>query len=138
MRSIVLLLISTMLWGFWGWADKAAVSRAHPFVISWMYAIPYALSIPIFFYLGSRADPQNNLNGSAIGWAVVAGLAATAASLLFFFALQDHPASVAVAITSAYPLVTLLLGLLSRTERLDAVRLAGMALILAGVYLIQR
>jgi drug/metabolite transporter (DMT)-like permease len=59
------------------------------------------------------------------------------AMLLMIFAMRTEPASVAVAITSAYPVVALLLGVLLGEERLTAQRLIGLGLTVSGVIVLQ-
>ncbi len=137
MDAFTLLLISTVLWGVWGVANKLAVDRAHPFTVQWMYAIPYLLFIPVWFLLSRQAAPQESFDWRAFLWAGVASLASLGAVLLFFFALQRVPAANAAAVTSAYPLVTLAIGLITRQESLTPVKVVGILLIIAGVIALQ-
>jgi drug/metabolite transporter (DMT)-like permease len=136
LRAVVTLIIATVLWGVWGFADKNAVMRAHPFTVQWMYSLPYMLLIPFWFWLGHRAAPATNLDPSALRWATVASVAGMLALLAFLFAMEMKPASVAVAATAAYPLVTLLLSVLSGAETFSLPKLAGMVLIILGVVLV--
>ncbi len=135
--STLLLIVSTVLWGVWGFANGRAVGSAHPLTVQWMYYIPSALLIPVFYILGARLAPETNLDGSALRYALVAGFAAAGAALLFFFALRDTSASVAVAVTAAYPVVVLALGVLARDETLDLRKVAGIAIIIVGVVVVQ-
>lgn len=130
------LLAATLLWGFWGFADKEAVSRAHPWSIQWMYSAPYVLLLPVWYYLGRRAAPRTNADFSAMLWTVSASLASIAAMLCLFFAMRNKPASLAVAATSAYPAVTLILGLVRGTEGFNWSRSLGLAAIAFGVALL--
>jgi bacterial/archaeal transporter family protein len=135
--SFILLIISTVLWGVWGFMSGRAVDNAHQFTIQWMYYLPSALLIPLFYFLGARVAPETNLDGMAFRYAVIAGVAALAASLLFFFALQDTSASVAVAITASYPVVTLAIGVLAREETLDLRKIVGIGIIIIGIVVLQ-
>jgi bacterial/archaeal transporter family protein len=136
MRAIILLLIATALWGFWGFSEKNSVLRAHPYTIQWMYSIPYILAVPIWYWLGSRAAPETNHSLPALTWALAAGLASLGALVLLLFAMQTKPASLAVAITAAYPLVTMLLAIMSGAESFSLPRLIGILLIIAGVIVV--
>lgn len=134
MKDILLLLLSTLLWGIWGITNKYAVDRAHPFVVQWMYALPIALSIPIFYWLGNRTTPVGNHEPSAaLWWAVASGVAATLAFLLMLFPLQTIAPSVVTAITAAYPLVTFAIGVGLHIEEFSLQKLLGMGLILVGL-----
>jgi bacterial/archaeal transporter family protein len=136
MRAIMMLLIATVLWGFWGFSEKSAVLRAHPYTVQWMYSLPYLLAIPIWYWLGSRAAPDTNHSLPALVWALAAGLASIGALILLLFAMQTKPASVAVAITAAYPMITMLLAVLSGAESFSLPRLIGILLIIAGVIVV--
>jgi drug/metabolite transporter (DMT)-like permease len=136
MRAIFMLLIATVLWGFWGFSDKNAVLRSHPYTVQWMYSIPYILSIPLWYWLGLKAAPETNHSIPAFLWASAAGLASIGALILLLFALQTKPASLAVGITAAYPLVTMLLMISSGAESFNLPRLIGIMLVVAGVIVI--
>lgn len=133
MSPILLLIIATILWGIWGIADKLALAHAHPFTVQWMYAIPFAVVIPLFFWLGARVQPENNTNASAFLWAIVASLASISALLLMLFAMRSQPASLTVAVTSAYPLVTLFIAVLLRMESFSPQKFLGVLLIMGGL-----
>jgi bacterial/archaeal transporter family protein len=136
MGAIILLIIATVLWGFWGFSEKNAVLRAHPYTVQWMYSIPYVLSIPIWYWLGLKAAPEANFSLPALSWALAAGLASIGALVLLLFAMQTKPASLAVAITAAYPVVTMLLAVISGAESFSLPRLIGIMLVIAGIIVI--
>jgi bacterial/archaeal transporter family protein len=138
MTATILLLISTLLWGFWGIADKFAVTRAHPFSVQFYYSIPYLVLIPLWYFLSRRAEIQGPVDPQAVFWAMAASVSSILAVLLFIFALRDKPASIAVAITSIYPIVTLALALLTKSEALSFTKVLGILLITAGVMITQR
>jgi drug/metabolite transporter (DMT)-like permease len=134
MRDILLLIIATILWGIWGITNKYAVDRAHPYTVQWMYSIPIALSIPLFYWLGTRAAPVANQDHStAFWWAVGSSISATLAFLLMLFALQNTAPSIATAITAAYPAITFMLGVMLRIEQFNLQTLLGLALVILGL-----
>ena len=140
MRDNVLLLLATVLWGIWGFAIKLAVDRAHPFAVQWMYALPNIVFIPIWYFLARKAVPgaaSAVVDLPALGWASLAAVCAICAMLLMFFALQSKPATLAVAMTSAYPIVTLALALVTRAEILNLKHVFGIVLIIVGVIVLQ-
>ena len=140
MRDNVLLLLATVLWGIWGFAIKLAVDRVHPFAVQWMYALPNIIFIPIWYFLARKAAPDPAsavVDLPALGWASLAAVCAVGAMLLMFFALQSKPATLAVAMTSAYPIVTLALALVRRAEVFNIRHVIGIVLIIAGVIILQ-
>lgn len=133
MSPILLLILATILWGIWGIADKFALENAHPYSIQWMYAIPYVVIIPIFFWLGSRTQPENNFNTTAFIWAIIASVSSLLALLLMLFAMRSQPASLTVAITAAYPLVTMFIAVLLKMETFSMQKFLGVILIIGGL-----
>lgn len=137
MTNDLLLIIATILWGVWGIANKYAVLNAHPFTVTWMFSVPSILLIPLWYWLGSRASPATALDKTAFFWAAVASVTSIAATTLLFFVMQRRPASLAVAATSAYPLITLIIGVLAGAEKFSPQRLIGIVVIIVGVVLVQ-
>ena len=131
----VYLLVTTVLWGLWGFAEKQASLRASPWVVQWMYSLPY---VAVFGagLVGRAFGADVPVSGPALGWSFVGGVSAIAASVFLLFAMKVHAASTAVALTSAYPLVTLLLGVATRTETVRPAHLAGLGLVAAGAFLL--
>ena len=137
MTNDILLITATILWGIWGIANKYAVQNAHPFTVAWMYAVPSILLIPLWYWLGTRASPATALDRTAFVWAALASLTSIAATTLLFFVMQRQPASLVVAAVSAYPLVTLVIGVLAGIEKFSPLRLVGIVVIIVGVILVQ-
>jgi transporter family protein len=137
MAAKLSLLLAAFLWGLWAIGEKFAVARVHPYSVQWMYSVPYVLLLPVWLVLARRAAPQEAMDWTAFAWASGACVASLMAMLLMIFAMRTEPASVAVAITSAYPVVALLLGVLLGEERLTAQRLIGLGLTVSGVIVLQ-
>ena len=137
MSPIFLLILATILWGVWGIADKLALEHAHPFTVQWMYSIPFVVAIPIFFWLGTHAQPETNTSTPAFLWAVVASTASILVFVPMLFAMRSLPASLVVAVTAAYPLVTLVIAVMLRLETFSMQKVLGMLLIIGGVVVLQ-
>jgi drug/metabolite transporter (DMT)-like permease len=137
MLSTILLIISTVLWGVWGYVNKLAVNNAHPLNVQWMYYIPSIILIPVLYLIGSRTSPETSMNGEAFKWAAVSGVAAAGAALLYFFALSDTSPSIATAVTAAYPVVTLVIGAALGEETIDLRKIVGIGIIIVGIVVLQ-
>jgi drug/metabolite transporter (DMT)-like permease len=138
MRTNLALLLAMLLWGVWGLAQKFAVTRVHPFTVQWMYAVPYMVAFPLWYWLARQTGVDPFWDGRAFFWALTAGAAALGAVFLLLFAMQTRSAAVVVALVGAYPLVTLLLEVLAGTERIDRRMVLGILFIVAGVILLQK
>ena len=131
-----MLLGAIALWGVWGVAEKAAVARAHVYTVQWLYALPYLVALPIWYWLSTRAGGPA-LTARAASYAIGGSVASMVALLLLLLALRDRSASVVVAATSAYPAVTLLIAVAIGQEALSVVKLLGIGLVIGGVILLQ-
>ncbi len=132
-----LLCCATLLWGFWGFANKRAVLLAHPLDVQWAYAIPFAISIPAFWWLARRAVPGVMPDAAGIAWSVGAGASTIAGLLCLLYALRVTSASSAIAFTSAYPVVAMLFLSAAGIEPLTPRRLVGCAIVTAGLLVLQ-
>jgi drug/metabolite transporter (DMT)-like permease len=135
--SKAMLIGAVVLWGLWGFAQKLASSRAHATDLAWMNAVPYAALLPALYLFGRRSAGGAPFDSIALGIAGLGAVAGIAAYYLLVSALKTEPASVAIGITAAYPLVTLLLAAAAGVEALSPLRMAGVAVIILGVVLIQ-
>lgn len=108
-----------------GWLVPVVVARGGAMVI-----LLGLLATPL------RGPPPARPRGSGLAWALAAGLADAAG--LIFFTRGDQVGLVAVtaAVSSAYPVIPLIGGLLVFRERLMLQQLGGAALIVAGLILL--
>jgi transporter family protein len=70
------------------------------------------------------------------GWALVTGVLAVAALATLYIALGEGEASTVIPVSSAFPIVTLLLAWALLGERLTVRRCIGTAVVVAGVLVI--
>ncbi len=108
--------------------------------LGWLVPVVIARCGAMVLLLGLLATPLRGPAGArltrGLGWALAAGLVDAAG--LAFFARGDQVGLVAVtaAVSSAYPLIPLIGGLLLFRERLRPQQVGGAALILAGLVLL--
>jgi drug/metabolite transporter (DMT)-like permease len=129
------LSLATVLWGVWGFAEKEASLRASPWSVLWLYSLPYVVFAGVGLAV-RRLWRAGSVDSGAVAWSVVAGGAAIAASLFLLFAMRSRSASTAVALTSAYPIVTLVLGVLNRSETFRPLHFLGLCLVAGGAFLL--
>jgi uncharacterized membrane protein len=108
--------------------------------LGWLVPVVVARGGAMVLLLGLLATPLRGplgpRRGPGIPWALAAGL--TDAAGLIFFARGDQVGLVAVtaAVSSAYPVIPLVGGLLLFRERLAGQQIGGTILILAGLVLL--
>jgi transporter family protein len=138
-RSLFFALLAFVLWGFWGLTSKMAINAIGPGNIFGFYVIS-SLTAPVVYLLFRRVRPQQSRasNPPLIAWV----LGATALALnvcgvfAFSFALKAGSASLVVPISSAYPLVTVILAVGLLRERLDRIHVIALAFVIIGLTMI--
>jgi uncharacterized membrane protein len=100
------------------------------------------LWVPLFYLVISVGFVVVNGTRFPLGvggaWAAVTALCASAALILFFYALTQGDASVIVPVGAAAPVVTLVGSALFLSESITPPRVVGTLLVVAGVVLISR
>lgn len=113
-----------------------------PFLAAW---IGYTVSTGMVFALsrGFRATapftlrPLRTLRTPGTAWFVLTGMGNGAAVLALYTALQHGPISVVAPVSSVFPVITTIVSMvLFPEERRGVIRLAGVALVVAGVVLV--
>jgi transporter family protein len=138
-RSLLFALLAFVLWGFWGLTSKMAIDVVGPGNIFGFYVVS-SLVAPIVYLLFRRVRPGQSRAGnpSLIAW--VLGAAALALNVLgvfaFSFALKAGLASLVVPISSAYPLVTVVLAVGLLRERLDRIHVIALVFVIIGLTMI--
>jgi drug/metabolite transporter (DMT)-like permease len=131
--AALLLLVATVCWGLWGFANKQALGFLHPLDVQWIYYLPYVAAAPICYALARRSGVEFVPSQPGIFWSLAAGVCAATAFFCYMFALRGMPASGASAVSSAYPLITMALAIAMRQESFSIDRLIGCLLIIGGL-----
>lgn len=127
-------LAATVLWGMWAVLVKISSERIGHWPSVMVYTVFSVVTVTVLFTaLGQSlrtADTTGVLVAGAAG--VMGGLA-----LIFFQkAVSSGPVSTSTALTSLYPVLAVLFGLLILRERLSTVNMIGIALAISGGILI--
>jgi transporter family protein len=133
---IYLILISIIGWGLWGTFEKIALRWLNPIQILLINSVIGILSVFLYQFFFKNVEYKFEWRG--IFWAILASLCATAASFGYLFALQQREASYVVSITSAYPLITFIIGIIILGETFTLYRAIGAVMVVAGVILLSR
>jgi bacterial/archaeal transporter family protein len=134
-----LLAIITMI--FWGVAPifgKIGLTKLNPYTALALRSIVVAIIMVIVVLI--RGDFKELLNADIKSIAFI-GLEGIFASLIghfaYYYALKLGETSKIVPITSAFPLITLLLAILFLSEKITLFKGSGVILILAGIMLLR-
>lgn len=130
-KRLIFLFGATFFWGIWGVAQKKAAMAMSPFLVMTVQnLLIFAVAAGVSVYL--KPSPS----GTGVWWSVVGGLASMLAMICFLFAVIDTRATVAQAVTAAYPVVTLVIAYFLMGETVTWIEGLGMGFVMAGVALL--
>jgi drug/metabolite transporter (DMT)-like permease len=118
-----LVIIAILGWGLGSFLNKIANDNMHPIMVSATATVVFIilLSITFSFYNFNRSI---NIPGVLAG--IGGGLCMCAASLAYFYSLKHGKAGVTTALTSMYPIITLILSMVFLKEQLTIRQWFGM------------
>lgn len=132
-NSFLLIIAVIFFWGIWGFLVKLAVQRIGYQGGIWS-GIAFLLIIAIYLLLTQGFPLKYDLWG--IVFAFLAGAAMSFGSLIFYNLLKGNPVSILIAVTSLYPVVTILLSVFILKESISVIKIGGLILAVASLFLL--
>jgi transporter family protein len=135
-RSLFFSLAAFITWGVWSLTSKMAIDEVGAGNIFAFYALA-ALTVPPAYALIRRtySPSLRGTDPSRLAWtfgAVALGINVVGA-WVFSFALQDGNASLVIPISTAYPIVTVVLAVLILKEKVSRPQAGALFAVLAGL-----
>lgn len=138
-RSFLFSFLAFALWGLWSLTSKMAVDRIGAGNLFAFYVLS-SLTAPLLYGWFRRMRPGGLLGTDprASAWLLAAvGLALNVTgAFAYTFALESGSASLVVPISSAYPLVTIVLAIAFLRERLNWLQVPAVISVVAGLVLV--
>lgn len=137
-QAFVLLLLTAFFWGAPPIMEKAALGVSDPLAGLTIRQITIALLLLGFVSFSGRWQQVQAISGRDRLLFALSGISAGLLGMItYYYALRITPASKAVPIAASYPLVAAILAFFFLGEKLTATRLAGIVLIISGVWLVR-
>jgi bacterial/archaeal transporter family protein len=134
MKPWVLFSFLTLLcWGLWGVFSKLASNYSRPrqtLLFQAVGVMVFALTVLVMEHFQIQRSPVG------FGWSFAAGFINFAGFLAFFAAIEKGKVSIIIALSSLYPVVTILLSILLLHEKITRREGLGIALALAAGWLL--
>ena len=128
-------LAGMFFYGVWGIQSKVVTEHVSP-LANQVLSTPGLLIVTLALWL-RREQPlagSNRIRGLGILFALITGILGAAGNVTFYEALrQGSKASVVVPLTTLYPMVTVILALVSLKERLNGYQMTGIGLAIAAI-----
>ncbi|MBD3277426.1 MAG: EamA family transporter [Candidatus Aegiribacteria sp.] len=129
-RPMVFSLAATLLWGIWGITAKLAADRIGHWPSLFVYSTTSFLAVLLMFKLFGSG--LSSVTGSGMLLAVTAGLSGALAIAAFQKALSSGPLSTSISLTSLYPILPVIYGVLLLNEKITMTKGIGILLALAA------
>ena len=135
---ILLLVVTTLLWGFTPILEKIGLTKVDPVVGITIRSTVAAVSLLILTLLLGRGRALLEVDGKGFLLFGASGLLAGALGMwAYYAALKMEATSKIVPISASYPLVTALLSVLILREGVTLPRVIGTALIVIGIWFVK-
>jgi transporter family protein len=138
MVVILLLIVTTLLWGFTPILEKVALTKVDPLVGVTIRSALVTTGLFILTFLVGKGKALMEVDGRSF---LLFGASGMMAGLLgmwtYYAALKMEATSKIVPIAASYPLVTALLSVLILGEEVTLPRVVGTAFIVIGIWFVK-
>jgi transporter family protein len=138
MIVILLLIVTTLLWGFTPILEKVALTKVDPLVGVTIRSALVTAGLFILTFLMGKGKALMEVDGRSF---ILFGASGMMAGLLgmwtYYAALKMEATSKIVPIAASYPLVTALLSVLILREEVTLPRVVGTAFIVMGIWFVK-
>ena len=135
---ILLLIITTLLWGFTPIIEKIGLTKVDPLIGVTIRSAIVTVGLFILTFLLGKGRALMEVDGKSF---LLFGTSGMMAGLLgmwtYYTALKMEATSKIVPIAASYPLVTALLSILILREGVTLPRVIGTALIVIGIWFVK-
>lgn len=135
MSNLQLICLSIFGWGVGSLFYKVANTNLHPVMVSTLVTALFLVLIPLTFMF-TKVD--TTLNTKGVAFALMGGLCMCVGSLAYFFALRRGGGGEVTTVTALYPAVTMMLSILFLREDITIQKGFGLALSIAGIYVLSK
>ena len=138
-RSIIFAFLAFALWGLWSLTSKMVIDRISAGNLFAFYVVS-SLSAPLLYALfrSIRPDNEDRGNPTRLAWSI--GAVALALNVVgawaYSYALETGSASLVVPISSAYPLVTVVMAVAFLREKINRFHIAALVVVGASLILV--
>jgi transporter family protein len=138
MVVILLLIVTTLLWGFTPILEKVALTKVDPLVGVTIRSALVTAGLFILTFMVGKGKALLEVDGKSF---LLFGASGMMAGLLgmwtYYAALKMEATSKIVPISASYPLVTALLSVLILREDVTLPRVVGTAFIVIGIWFVK-
>lgn len=138
MTTVILLILTALLWGSSPILEKIGLARTDPLTAVTIRSTTITIILLVFIAITGRIKDIFSIDAKTLVIFAISGLMAGLLGMWTYFgALKLGAASKIVPIAGAYPLVTAILSILILKEGISPLRIIGTILIISGIWLVR-
>ncbi|MFH1877615.1 MAG: DMT family transporter [Candidatus Omnitrophota bacterium] len=138
MNSYLWALVAACIWGVVPVMEKLGLTRTEPFTALFFRCLGVVAGIILLGMFIVKPHHLRHADTRSVLLLVLSGfLASFVAQVAFYHGLKTGEVSRVVPIAGCFPLVTFILGVVVLGESVTPVKLLGMGLVLAGVWMLR-
>ena len=134
----IYIIIAIICWGIWGVLNKAAQLKISPFQVMAMVAFTDIFLFPLYLLCMRKIDQPFQFN-SGIVYGMLSCIVGGLATLFYTMALNgNRSVGTVVGLAATYPAVTFLFAIFIFNETITIQKIAGLLMILSGIFILGR
>lgn len=133
---LILALTTTFMFALWGIFGKVATARIGLQVVLWAQLTSF-VGYLIYLHATKSLWPIK-IDQTGIIFGILSGFTVAFAVITYYILLSKQPAGIVAALTSLYPAITLVIGLIFLKDRVSLVQISGIVLAIFAMFLISR
>lgn len=136
----LLIFLCILLWGISSFLNRLSVERMPPLLMQVIVGSVFFFYIPVALRLTGVNNPLNyKWSAYSVTLTVIATLCSISANVLLYTSLKGSNSSgSSTMMVSLYPIVTFILSIFILHEQFSIMKIIGVAVMLAGAYLMTR
>lgn len=138
MNKIILLLITILSWGIWGFLNKLVLQKMHPLQMFVVGCCMGFLLLPVYAYLIKQNSIVITTNIWTILLCMCASLASTVGTIAYIYGIRTGNLGTISVLSCSYPVLTVALAVIFLGESLTLSKIIGVLLVISGVIVLGR
>jgi bacterial/archaeal transporter family protein len=137
LTTLIWTVSAVFLWGLWGFWGKLALLQKMPPLNMFLaeVAVGFLIGLAVLLFLLTKGQ-VSFYEGPWNKFGLLSSAAMALGLFIYYFLLEKAQASIVVPVTSAYPIITVLLSIYFLGEKLGSAQWAGVVLIVIGMLLL--
>lgn len=138
MISYLLLLFVILILSINSLINKSLAVKFSPFTIQYIQSLFSIIMFPVWFFLSRKYELANQIiDKISVSYVFISSILSTLGFLCLLHLIKDKPVFIITSLLSTYPVVTMIICLLSGAARPTSSQIVGVLLILVGIILVQ-